>query len=160
MIKKAILQDLNDIKAAVEKESTKRASGPPETNLESWHYIHRFIDMFADDDHWSKWKTMARGVVGALEERGLAPVFRIGQSMHDIILSTSERHGLAASELRVKLEFLPDEQVVRVTYGPGKRNIEERVASSIAVPCVLNHLRRLWSETKPSAQMPDALKST
>jgi hypothetical protein len=137
--------------------------GPPKDNLESWQDIQVFIDEFPDDDYWSKWKPMVRDVISALEARGLASFFRIGQGMHHIMFSTAERHGLT-SEPRVTLEFHPKEQIVRVAYG--RTNLyfsapltEERVAPSVAVPCVLRYLRRLWSDTKPDTQIPDALNA-
>ncbi len=104
---------------------------------------------------------MVRQVVSALEGRGLVPLFRIGQSMHHIILSTSDRHGLT-SEPRVTVEFHPEEQLVRVAYSRANLYFaepltEERVAVSAAVPTTLAYLRRLWSDTKPSAPIPDAL---
>ena len=135
----------------------------PKNNPESWRQIHEFIAKFPDDDYWSKWKPMVRGVVSELEVRGLAPLFRIGQSMHHIIFSTVDHHRLS-SEPRVTLEFLPKEQNVRVAYSSANLYFseplsEERVTSSAAVPCILRYLRRLWSETKPDIQMPDALNA-
>lgn len=160
VIKKAILQDLNDIKAAVERESITWRTGPPKTNLESWEDINNFIDSLHGDEHWSRWKPMARSVVGALEARGLAPMFRIGQSMHTIIVSTSPHFGLTIEQLRVSLDFDPDEHVVHVAYGPGRPAIEEQVALPNALPRVLHYLQRLWSETKPGVQMPLGLKAS
>lgn len=133
----------------------------PKDNPESWRKIHEFIDEFPDDDYWSEWKSMVRSVLTALEARGLGSQFRIGQAMHDIILSTSESHGLA-SEPRVTLQFYPKEQIVRVAYGYTYPDFaqplsEERVAPSVAVSSVLRHLRRLWIETKPETQIPDAI---
>jgi hypothetical protein len=133
----------------------------PKNNPESWRQIHGFITEFPDDDYWSKWKPMVRGVVSELEVRGLAPLFRIGQSMHHIIFSTVDHHRLS-SEPRVALEFLPKEQIVRVAYLCANLYFseplsEERVPPTAAMPCVLRYLRRLWSETKPNIQMPDAL---
>ena len=137
--------------------------GPPKDNLESWQDIQMFIDEFPDDDYWSKWKPMVRDVVCTLEARGLAPLFRIGQSMHHIIFSTVDHHRLSL-EPRVTLEFLPKEQIVRVTYLCANLYFseplsEERVAPSHAVSSVLRYLRRLWSETKPDTQIPDALNA-
>ncbi len=160
VIKKAILQDLNDIKAAVELRPVAWTKGPPKDNLESWEDIHNFIDSLHGDDHWSRWRPMARSIVDALEARGLAPMFRIGQSMHTIILSTSPHFGLTLEQLRVRLDFYPDEQVVHVAYGPGSPEIEETVALPDALTRVLHYLQRLWSETKPDVQMPDGLKTS
>lgn len=162
VIKKAILKDLKDIKTETECK-TDKLSGPPRNNLESWRYINRFIDRFLDNEHWSKWKTMARSVVRALEARELAPAFRIGQSMYHIILSTSEHHVLT-SEPRVTLEFQPSAQIVRVVYGYGNLHFgepvtEEWVALPDAVPQIVHCLQRLWNETKPGTPMPEGLKT-
>lgn len=135
----------------------------PKDNSESWQHIHEFVDEFPDDAYWSTWKPMVRDIVSTLEARGLAPLFRIGQSMHHIIFSTLDHHRLT-SEPRVTLEFLPKEQIVRVAYGRANLYFseplsQERVAPSFAVPSILGYLRRLWSETKPDIQIPDALNA-
>jgi hypothetical protein len=137
--------------------------GLPKDNLESWQDIQQFIAEFPDGDYWSKWKPMARGVVSELEARGLAPLFRIGQSMHHIILSTLDSHRLT-SEPRVTLEFHPKEQRVRVAYSCANLYFnealsEESVSLVAALQTMLGYLRRLWSETKPAIPIPDALKS-
>lgn len=120
-----------------------------------------FIDAYPDDEYWSQWKPMVRDVVCVLEARGLAPLFRIGMGMHHIIFSTSERHGLT-SEPRLTLEFHPKEQIVRIAYGCTNLSFndplsEEHVPPSMAVRCILRYLRRMWTETKPDTQSPDAL---
>jgi hypothetical protein len=138
--------------------------GPPKDNLESWQDIQQFIAEFPDDDYWSKWKPMVRTVVSALDARGLPPLFRIGQSMHHIIFSTLDNHQLV-SEPRVTLEFLPNEQIVRIAYSHANLYFseplsEERVSVSAAIPSTLGYLRRLWSEMKPTTPIPDALIAT
>jgi hypothetical protein len=105
---------------------------------------------------------MVRHVVSGLEARGLAAFFRIGQSMHHIIFSTLDHHRLT-SEPRVTLEFHPKEQTVRVAYSCANLYFneplsEESVPVVAAVPSTLSYLRRLWSETRPSIPIPDALK--
>ncbi len=106
---------------------------------------------------------MAREVVTALDARGLTEHFRLGQSMHQIIFSTSDHHGLT-TEPRVTLEFCPKEQQVRVAYshaniGFNEPDSEERVDVPTATSCALRYLRRLWSETRSDIQIPDALKA-
>jgi hypothetical protein len=81
--------------------------------------------------------------------------------MHHVILSTAPRHGLN-DEPRVTLEFQPKQQLVRIAYGCANLYFneplsQEYVAPSAAVRSVLRYLRRLWSETKPDTQVPDAL---
>jgi hypothetical protein len=95
--------------------------------------------------------------------RGLAPLFRIGQSMHHILFSTLEHHCLDA-EPRVTLDFDSKEGVVRIAYSRSNLHFgaplsEERVPLSAAVSMTLVFLRRLWSETKLTTQIPDALNA-
>ncbi|SRR5258706_10536613 len=137
--------------------------GPPKNNLESWQDIQQFIAEFPDDEYWSRWKPMVRSVVSELEARGLAPLFRIGQSMHHILFSTIDHHRLD-SEPRVTLEFLPKEGIVRIAYSCANLYFseplsEDRVPISAAMSSTLDYLRRLWSETKPTTPIPDALEA-
>jgi hypothetical protein len=138
--------------------------GHPKDNPESWQDIHHFIAEFPDDANWSGWKLMVSNVVSALESRGLVELFRVGQSMHHVIISTLEHHQLT-SEPRVTLSFNAKEQSVRVAYS--RSNLwfneplsEETVQISVAVPTTLRYLRRLWNETKPSVPIPNVLSST
>ena len=133
----------------------------PKDNPESWQDIHRFVDEFPDDAYWSKWKPMVLGVLSMLESRGLAPLFRIGQSMHHILFSTLDHHRLT-SEPRVTLEFHPNEQTVRIAYSCSNLEFneplsQETIPIAAAMPLVLGYLRRLWSETKPATPIPDVL---
>lgn len=134
----------------------------PKDNTESWHQIHGFVDWFSDaDPHWSRWKPMVRRVVSDLEQRGLVPLFRIGQSMHHIILSTLDHHGLER-EPRVTLEFKVQDGLVRVAYSDAnlyfnEPSSEESVPFEAAAPTIVSYLRRLWIETKAGQSVPDAL---
>jgi hypothetical protein len=134
----------------------------PIDNPESWQQIHEFIDEFPDDAYWSKWKFMVREVVSSLEALGLAKHFRIGQSMHDIMISTADYHGLSANEPRVILVFQPREDLVRIAYSDANLIFkepltDEHVAITVATDRTLEYLRRLWNETKSSARMPNGL---
>ena len=106
---------------------------------------------------------MVLDVVSVLDARCLAPVFRIGQSMHHIIFLTRDHHQLTSSP-RVTLSFLPKEQTVRVTYSCANLHLSEPLSQetmpfSQAVPCILRYLRRLWSETKPALPIPEGLNA-
>jgi hypothetical protein len=138
--------------------------GPPKDNVESWQDIQLFIVEYPDDDYWSKWKPMVRGVVSTLEARGLGPLFRIGQSMHHVLISTLDHHRLT-SEPRVTLDFHPKEQTVRVAYSCSNLWFNEPISQetipiSTAMPSILGYLRRLWIETKPATPIPDGLSAT
>jgi hypothetical protein len=133
----------------------------PKDNSESWLQIHEFIDEFPDDDDWSKWKPMARELVSDLERRGLIPYFRIGQSMHHIIFSTADHHGLT-EEPRVTLEFHPNDRSVRIAYSRSNLYFNQPLADecvpfAAVIPRTLGYLQRLWKETNPSASIPGGL---
>jgi len=133
----------------------------PKDNAESWKQIHEFIEEYPDDEVWSEWKRMALAVVTDLENRKVAPFFRIGMSIHEVILSTLDHHRLKF-EPRVMLRFQPREQLIRIAYGYrnsiyGEPVTEERLAPADAIPALLRQLRRLWRETKPATPVPDAL---
>jgi hypothetical protein len=135
----------------------------PKDNPESWQDIHHFIAEYPDDANWSRWKSMVSDAVSALEARGLVELFRIGQSMHHVIISTLEHHRIT-SEPRVTLSFNAKEETVRVAYSCSNLWFnaplsEETVQISAAVPTTLRYLRRLWSETKPATSIPDALNA-
>ena len=137
--------------------------GPPKDNVESWQDIQQFIAEFPDDDYWSKWKPMVRDVISTLESGGLGPLFRIGQSMQHILISTLDHH-LLTSEPRVTLEFHPKEQTVRVAYSCSNLWFNEPISQETipiptAMPSILEYLRRLWSETKPNTPIPDGLNA-
>jgi hypothetical protein len=137
--------------------------GPPKDNVESWQDIQLFIAEYPDDDYWSKWTPMVRGVVSILEARGLGPLFRIGQSTHHILISTLDHHRLT-SEPRVTLDFHPKEQTVRVAYSCSNLWFKEPISQetipiSTAMPSILASLRRLRIETKPTTPIPDGLNA-
>jgi hypothetical protein len=137
--------------------------GPPKDNVESWQDIQLFIAEYPDDDYWSKWKPMVRDVISKLEARGLVPLFRVGQSMHHVLISTLDHHQLT-SEPRVTLEFHPKEQTVRVAYAYSNLWFKEPISQetipiSSAMPSILGYLRRLWSEAKPGTPIPDGLNA-
>jgi hypothetical protein len=106
---------------------------------------------------------MVRSVVFSLKEHSLVPLFRIGQSMHHLIISTQDHHRLT-SEPRVTLEFHPKEQTVRMAYscanlGFNEPISQETISISTAMPTIFGYLRRLWSETKPTTPIQDGLNA-
>ena len=98
--------------------------GNPQDNLESWQDILMFIAEIPDTRWGTKWKAMARELICGLQNHGLAADFRIGQSMHDIIISTAVRHGLR-TEPRVTIEIDPDFKLARITYSASNSLFEE-----------------------------------
>src|SRR5690606_31292661 len=100
-------------------------------NPDSWRQIHEFVDGFPDDHpYWQRWKPMVRAVLSELEHRGLDSAFRVGQSMHHIVISTLDHHGLN-DEPRVTLEFDVDSNSVRVAYSDGNLYFCEPMSQDI-----------------------------
>lgn len=133
----------------------------PKDNLESWKQIHKFIADYPDDEHWATWKSMAREIVSSLENLGLVPLFRVGQSMHHIIFSTKDQHRLTG-EPHVTLQLDPTQRMVLVAYSYTNIGFNEPLASETVdvascLSTILRYLRRLWVETKPDESIPDSL---
>ncbi|MCW5714889.1 MAG: O-acetyl-ADP-ribose deacetylase [Bauldia sp.] len=184
-------ETMADIYQAVLKRSSEQPDRGqvlgPSDNPASWQAIHASIDRYPDEDaYWSRWKPTMREIVGALEERGLAAHFRIGQSMHTIILSTAAHHGLA-DEPRVGFQLRPEDKSVRIAYSvprspgpplavaaadwpdlnqhmmngldppsPALRRYSV-VAPDDALPEILTCLRRLWTDTREGQPLPPGL---
>ena len=133
----------------------------PVDNLDSWEAIKQSIDEYPDNDEWSVWKRMASHTVSQLENLGLAPIFRIGQGMHHVMISTTDYHRLQ-NEPRVTLEFHAEDESVRIAYGSTNLGFDEpdserTVPIEEAVPGILPYLVRLWRQTKPGIDLPQPL---
>jgi len=152
--------------------------GPPD-NPSSWDWYDERLTRFPPSWHWTD---TAKGIVAALRSLGLAAHFRIGGTMHTMVLSTKAHHGLAG-EPRVVLDYGAEEGTVRVTYsdprgvpGPGSVRLDRlpvyfnregpddpavrlsRVATGAeALPEILTCLRLLWTDTKEGQPLPPGL---
>jgi hypothetical protein len=62
-------------------------------NRASWNDMLDFVDSFPDDK-WKDWKAVVRPVLQASIQSGMCEYFRAGQSVHHLIFSTAENHGL------------------------------------------------------------------
>ena len=139
------------------------AGGPtwPRTNEESWEQLREFVAYLAGNPVWSGWVRTAGTILDALARDGLDRSFRIGSSMHDIMVSTLDHHGLIA-EPRTTLTIDLDGTHVRVSYSRSNVAFEEpddqvRVPRDEAVPVVRRYLEKLWRETKPDTPLPAGL---
>lgn len=93
------------------------------------------------------WKLMVSTVITSLGTRGLVELFRIGQSVHHITISTPEHHRLNG-EPHVTLEFNQNNETVWITYCRANLAFyvplsEETVPFPAAVPTILRYLRHL-----------------
>ncbi len=135
----------------------------PRDNIESWQTTMEDIDEHPDDSYWSSYKGTARDVFASLTKFELNQAFRAGLSMHDIIFSTLDHHGLR-DEPRVTFTIRPKEGSVKIAYsyshvdfGPSAPVSEEICPASDVTPVLVNYLRRIWIETKPSERIPPGL---
>ena len=130
----------------------------PKDNPESWSRISQGINEYPDDQIWRSWKLIAHDTVNALQSHGLAELFRIGQSMHHIVISTKSEHRLTG-EPSVTLAIDAKRSTIRVAYGTGNLWFDEPLVETTcqigdAVPAILTYLARLWRETKPEIELP------
>jgi hypothetical protein len=132
----------------------------PRDNIDSWQTTLQDIDEYPDDSYWSSYKATAQDVFSSLTKLELNQAFRVGQSMHDIIFSTLDHHGLR-DEPRVTFTIMPKEGLVKIAYsyshvdfGPSAPVSEEICPASDVTPALVNYLMRLWIETKPSERIP------
>ena len=133
-------------------------------NQASWTEMFAFIDEFPENDTWREWKKFVRALLTAGVEDGLDKYFRAGQSMHHIIFSTCERHGLEQY----------DPQPPRVTLGRDEggyflafstRNLwffppdrKNAITSENALSMLRSYLLALWGESRPSDPPPPVFK--
>src|SRR6476661_3013133 len=85
------------------------------SNMTSWETVAADIEQYPDTEHWTPWKLLVRRFLRAGIAAGLNRYFRAGQSMHHIMFSTLDHHGLR-DEPRVTIEFHPPSEL-RIAYG-------------------------------------------
>ncbi|HEY3898040.1 MAG TPA: hypothetical protein VGM54_05465 [Chthoniobacter sp.] len=86
-------------------------------NEASWDAVAADVEEYADTAHWTPWKELVRKFLRAGVEAHLHRYFRAGQSMHHVVFSTLDHHGLRL-EPRVTVEFHPPAEL-RIAYGTG-----------------------------------------
>ena len=134
----------------------------PVDNRESWRAARALIEECSDDEYWSSWKRMALSVVSDLEKRGLDSAFRVGMSMHHILFSTLDHHGLENGQPRIVFEIESRKGVARIAY-TNRFDIDQKFVETVdvgvAAEKLIEYLRRLWVETKGGEEVPHGLGS-
>ena len=133
----------------------------PPDNESSWASVLAFIDEYPEDANWSDWKRIALRIIRQLQSLGATSMFRVGQSMHHIVFSTLQHHGLS-SEARVTIEIDGATQRVRVAHGYGNLwfstpTKQVTCPSDDVMNALTQYLRELWLETK-AAPLPHELR--
>lgn len=133
-------------------------------NVESWKQLLNFVEDFPDDDQWHSWKINVKRILSALKADGLSKCFRLGQSMHHIIFSTADRHGLELIDpLPLRVTLAVDEQD-RLYVALSDRNLWffEPTRKTVLdhdgeAETIKRYLAYLWFCTRPNDAMPEAL---
>ena len=138
--------------------------GMAESNLESWKKQVQFFRSFADNSLVEILPESSIGIalikiselVKELSMNEQANLFRAGQSVYDLMISTADRHGLRAGEHFVRVSFERGSIVIQYEIaGPltdgVNLNISERALCSVEDNLMLKlqpFLDRLWNETR------------
>jgi len=130
-------------------------------NIASWEAVAADIEQYPDNEHWTPWKHLVRRFLRAGAAAGLSRYFRAGQSMHHILFSTLDRHGLQ-DEPRVTIEFHPPTDL-RIAYGTtnlsfSKPELEYSLPFDDAFATFRRFLHQLWTATVPEP-IPEDIRS-
>ena len=119
------------------------------SNIASWEAL---ITLIERSEHWTPWKPLARRFLRAGIAAELNRYFRAGQSMHHIVFSTLDHHGLS-DEPRVTIELHPPSEL-RVAYGTTNLlfrtpELEYSLPFDDGFATFHRFLYQLWSATVP-----------
>ena len=130
------------------------------SNPETWADLVQFIQEFPDTDHWTKWRSAVSPMIDEAILRGYHQLFRAGSSMHHLIFSTLDHHGLRL-EPRVTIR-VTEELEIGIYYSTGNIHFDSAIESVVvsqgdAFPIFTRYLRHLWEETVPEP-IPEELR--
>jgi hypothetical protein len=135
----------------------------PLTNTDSWALLREAVDNYPGDG-WQEWKRIATDILEMLESKGFSNHFRAGQSMHHLIFSTLDSHGLE-DEPRVTIDIDGSAGTTRIAYARTNLHFaapqdEHNVPHDQSAAIIVEHLERLWTETRPQEPIPDVFCAT
>jgi hypothetical protein len=130
-------------------------------NIAAWDFVVADIEQYPDNEYWTPWKILVRRFLQAGTAAGLNRYFRAGQSMHHIVFSTLDHHGLR-DEPRVTIEFHPPSDL-RIAYGTTnlwfcKPELEYTLPFDDGFATFRRFLHQLWTATVPEP-IPEDIRS-
>jgi hypothetical protein len=129
-------------------------------NRATWKDVEEWIAEYPDRENWNRWRTIIKPLVERAIASQFDSLFRAGQSMSHLVLSTLDHHGLRY-EPRVTVEVTHDWKL-RISWST--HNIWFRSPSQfeiveprMAFPVFTRYLQHLWKETSPEP-IPEILR--
>jgi hypothetical protein len=129
-------------------------------NRATWSEIREWIDEYEDREYWNRWREIVKPLVERAIDSQFDSLFRAGQSMSHLILSTLDHHGLRG-EPHITVNVTPDWKL-RISYSmkstwffPPQQF--EIVEPGFAFPVLTRYLQHLWEETMPEP-IPELLR--
>jgi len=133
---------------------------PLRSNAESWAAVVRDNTEYPDTPYWNKWRSVISPLIDEAIKAGYDKLFRAGKSMHHILLSTIDHHGLR-EEPRVTLA-VADNWKIHIHYSTANMYFGSAIQSQLvqpveAFPVLTRYLQHLWTETVPEP-IPEVLR--
>jgi hypothetical protein len=122
------------------------------SNAESWLLVLNEKRQYPDTEYWNRWRSLIDPLIQEAAAAGYDQLFRAGMSMHHIIFSTLDHHGLKG-EPHVTVS-VTDDWKIKVEYSTTNTYFSspihaEVVTTGSALPTLTKHLQHLWTETVP-----------
>lgn len=126
--------------------------------------MFRRIDEYENDEPSRAYKLNVKEVLDRCIAENLHEDFRAGMGMHDVIFSTTLKHGVfKKGEPQVAFSFTPAKAEFYVAYATRALVWGDPIALETVCGVVEAHellkryLLRLWKETKPGLPIPPGL---
>ena len=135
--------------------------GNADDNRATWQQVLGHVAEYPDDEYWNRWRSIVSPILKRAVELEFDSLFRAGMSIHHVILSTSDHHGLR-DEPRVTLQVTKD-WTIRISLTRSNVWFSEPTQFSIveqssAIPTFRRYLWHLWEETVPEP-IPSRLRT-
>jgi hypothetical protein len=135
-------------------------SHPPLSNEESWVSVVQDNGEYPDTPYWNSWRSVISPLVDEAIKAGYDKLFRAGKSMHHILFSTIDHHGLRG-EPHVTLSVTEDWKI-HIHYSTANMWFGSAIQSQVVMPTeafsvLTRYLQHLWTETV-SEPIPEILR--